>query len=82
MFWISFCWSSALCDCCSWVISACNHEKVMNGMKLIQHSLSVYPHTSILPELAPTECSFVVFPHPFDKALLHVYHQLPVRCVN
>ena len=35
-----------------------------------------------LPELAPAEYSFVVFPHPFDKALLHAFHQLPVRSAD
>ena len=35
-----------------------------------------------LPELAPAERSFVVFPHPFDKALLHAFHQQSVITAN
>ena len=40
---------------------------------------TTYQSPVILPELAPVDCPFAVFPHPFDVTLLHVFHQHPVN---
>ena len=40
------------------------------------------PNQLILPEIAPAVCSFVVFPHPFDVALLRAFHQQPIQISN